>query len=206
MQRHQRVLSGSNLTPPPTPASAQYIGRTYRAVLPSNFLTPSSASASHSWSLTTGFSLKARADSLTLAQCRSRSGVTPSKARPPSNTTEASHAPCVRGPMIATLPSCQAPSKKVQVRELLEVAIWWVMVLTDSSFYRFAHRQDLDARLGQALQNFRQHGGGRAIWAGVVAHIVGVENDPGMVMTGPGYRPGDYVPVPTALFHRHRIE
>src|SRR5262249_51360446 len=46
------------------------------------------------------------------------SGVTPSKARPPSNTVDPSQAPWVRGPMMATLPSCQSPSKKVQVREI----------------------------------------------------------------------------------------
>src|SRR3982751_4546671 len=55
------------------------------------------------------------AESFTRAQCRSRSGVTPSKARAPSNTDEPSQAACVRGPKIATLPSCQSLSKKVQV-------------------------------------------------------------------------------------------
>jgi hypothetical protein len=55
------------------------------------------------------------AESLTRSQCRSTSGATPSKARAPSNTMEASHAACVRTPMIGTLPSCQSPAKKVQV-------------------------------------------------------------------------------------------
>src|SRR5438876_7569749 len=45
----------------------------------------------------------------------SRSGVTPSNARAPSNTIEQSQAAWVRGPMIGTLPSCQSPSKNVQV-------------------------------------------------------------------------------------------
>src|SRR5882672_5449365 len=47
------------------------------------------------------------------------SGVTPSKCRAPSNTVEASQAPCVRGPMIGTLPSCHLPSKNVSVRDQL---------------------------------------------------------------------------------------
>jgi len=42
----------------------------------------------------------------TRGQWRSRSGVTPSKARAPSNTVEPSQSPWVRGPMIGTLPSC----------------------------------------------------------------------------------------------------
>src|SRR3954447_1630040 len=45
------------------------------------------------------------------------SGVTPSKARAPSNTDDPSQAACVRGPMMDTLPSCQSPSRKVQVFE-----------------------------------------------------------------------------------------
>src|SRR6202012_3274006 len=66
---------------------------------------------------TTGLSLKLVAERLARSQCASRSGATPSKARAPSNTVEASHAPCVRGPMIGTLPPCQSPSKKVKVSE-----------------------------------------------------------------------------------------
>src|SRR6476620_1574504 len=62
-----------------------------------------------------GFRLRASAERLTRAKCRSRSGVTPSKARAPSNTDEPSQAACVRGPKIATFPSCQLRSKKVQV-------------------------------------------------------------------------------------------
>src|ERR1700749_2175690 len=53
------------------------------------------------------------------AQCRSRSGVTPSKARPPSNTEVPSQAAWVRGPMIGTLPSCQSSSKNVRVFDQL---------------------------------------------------------------------------------------
>ena len=55
------------------------------------------------------------AEALTRAQCRSRSGATPSKARAPSNTEEPSQMACVRAPHNGTLPSCQSPSKKVQV-------------------------------------------------------------------------------------------
>jgi hypothetical protein len=61
--------------------------------------------------------MKAAAETFTRAQCRSRSGVTPSKARAPSNTMEPSQTAWVRGPMIGALPACQSPSKKVQVFE-----------------------------------------------------------------------------------------
>src|SRR3712207_566072 len=64
-----------------------------------------------------GFSPSAAAEALTRAQCRSRSGVTPSKARAPSNTEEPSQTACVRAPMIGTFPSCQSPSNHVQVRD-----------------------------------------------------------------------------------------
>src|SRR5437764_3550667 len=67
--------------------------------------------------MVTGESPRLTAEWLTRAQCRSRSGVTPSKARPPSKTVDPSQAPCVRGPMIGTLPSCQLPSKNVHVRD-----------------------------------------------------------------------------------------
>ena len=55
------------------------------------------------------------AEALTRAQCRSRSGATPSNTRAPSNTEEPSQIACVRAPHIGTLPSCQSPSIKVQV-------------------------------------------------------------------------------------------
>ena len=42
-------------------------------------------------------------------------GVTPSKARAPSNTDVHNQAACVRTPMIGTLPSCQSSSKNVTV-------------------------------------------------------------------------------------------
>src|ERR1700722_15335109 len=119
MLRHQFVVSGSNSTPPPLPFCAQYIGRMYSSALASKRAIPSRASPSQVSVSTTGFSLKLTADWLIRAQWRSRSGATPSKARAPSKTVEPSHAACVRGPMIGTLPSCQAPSKKVQVCEKL---------------------------------------------------------------------------------------
>src|SRR5271163_631857 len=62
-----------------------------------------------------GFRNSFLAESLTRAQCRSRSGVTPSKARAPSNTTEQSQAACVREPMMGAFPSHHWSSKKVQV-------------------------------------------------------------------------------------------
>src|SRR5215475_7771201 len=76
---------------------------------------PSATSPSQVSTVTSGLRKNFRAESLTRAQCRSISGVTPSNARAPSNTDEPSHAACVRGPMIGTLPSCQSPWKNVQV-------------------------------------------------------------------------------------------
>src|SRR6266404_2729269 len=61
------------------------------------------------------------------AQCRSMSGVTPSKWRAPSKTVEASQAPWVRGPMIGTLPSCHSPSKNVSVRDQVATAFLQVI-------------------------------------------------------------------------------
>ena len=55
------------------------------------------------------------AERLTRAQCRSRSGVTPSKARAPSNTLEPSQKAWLRGPRIGLLPSNHSPSRKVWV-------------------------------------------------------------------------------------------
>src|SRR5262249_47538164 len=70
---------------------------------------------SHVSTDTSGLRKNLAAESLTRAQCRSRSGVVPSNARAPSNTQLPSQAACVRGPMIGTLPSCHSPSKKVHV-------------------------------------------------------------------------------------------
>src|SRR6267154_2774103 len=81
----------------------------------SNRAIPSRASLIQVSVETVGFRNNFVAESLTRAQWSSRSGVTPSNARAPSNTTEQSQAACVRGPMIGTLPSCQSPSKNVQV-------------------------------------------------------------------------------------------
>src|ERR1700694_2650362 len=128
MHRHQFVVSGSNSTPPPLPFWAQYIGLIYSSALASKRAIPSRARPSHVSVSTTGFSLKLTADWLTRAQCRSRSGATPSNARAPSNTVDPSHAACVRGPMIGTLPSCQAPSKQVQVCEKLTGLIVSAMI------------------------------------------------------------------------------
>src|ERR1700730_2986818 len=127
MHRHQFVVSGSNSTPPPLPVCAQYIGRMYSSALASKRAIPSRASPSQVSASTTGLSLKLIADWLTRAQCRSRSGATPSNARAPSKTVDASHAACVRGPMIGTLPSCQPPSKKVQVWEKLTGFMVWAI-------------------------------------------------------------------------------
>src|SRR5215468_1146525 len=64
-----------------------------------------------------GLRPRARADALRRSQWRSRSGVTPSKARAPSKTEEPSQKACVRGPATKTLPSCQSPSSHVQVAD-----------------------------------------------------------------------------------------
>src|SRR5450759_3235714 len=64
---------------------------------------------------TVGLRCMVAAEALTRAQCRSRSGETPSKVRAPSNTEEHNQAACERTPMIGILPSCQSPLYKVQV-------------------------------------------------------------------------------------------
>src|SRR5262245_14347207 len=76
-----------------------------------------------------GFRLNARAEALRRSQCRSRSGVTPSKARAPSNTEEPSQKACVRGPATKTLPSCQSPSIHVQVSDHFAIGAVLVQAL-----------------------------------------------------------------------------
>src|SRR5262245_49134793 len=74
-----------------------------------------------------GFRPNARAEALRRWQWRSRSGVTPSKARAPSNTEEASQKACVRGPATRTLPSCQSPSSHVQVSDHFAIRAFLLM-------------------------------------------------------------------------------
>src|SRR3954462_3726041 len=76
---------------------------------------PSATSPIQVCLLTRAFRNSFGAESFTRSQWRSRSGVTPSKARAPSNTEEPSQAAWLRGPKIPILPSCQSHSKKVQV-------------------------------------------------------------------------------------------
>ena len=64
----------------------------------------------------------ALAERLSRAQCLSRSGVTPSKARAPSNTLVPSQKACVRGPTIGWLPSSHSPSRKVKVCDQADIA------------------------------------------------------------------------------------
>src|SRR5437764_1188108 len=64
-----------------------------------------------------GFRPMVVAERFTRSQCRSRSGITPSNTRAPSNTDEPSQDACERGPMIGGLPSCHAPSNQFQVCE-----------------------------------------------------------------------------------------
>src|SRR6185437_9903128 len=84
---------------------------------------PSALSPSHSSVETTGLRCIVRAEAFTRAQCKSRSGETPSNVRAPSNTEEHSHAEWLRTPMIGRLPSCQSPSQKVQVFDHCPAAI-----------------------------------------------------------------------------------
>ena len=60
--------------------------------------------------LTGGVSPMVRAEAISRSQWRSMSGVTPSKARAPSNTIEDIQEAWVIGPRMGGLPSCQAPS------------------------------------------------------------------------------------------------
>jgi hypothetical protein len=75
-----------------------------------NFLIPSQASSWIASAAIVGFSHIVSAEWLTRAQCRSRSGATPSNARAPSNTLDASQKAWSRGPRIGGLPSIQRPS------------------------------------------------------------------------------------------------
>jgi hypothetical protein len=62
------------------------------------------------------------AERLRRAQCLSRSGVTPSKARAPSNTLDPSQKAWVRAPTIGRLPSIHSPSRKVNVCDQTDMA------------------------------------------------------------------------------------
>src|SRR5208283_3974819 len=70
-----------------------------------------------------GFSHIVRAERLSRAQCLSRSGVTPSKARAPSNTLEASQKAWLRGPRIGRLPSNHSSSRKVKVCDQSDIVL-----------------------------------------------------------------------------------
>src|SRR5579863_2781365 len=113
--RHHCVDSGSCACTHGPSFSAQYIGRIYSAASLSKRAMPSRASLTHVSTSTVGLRKSFFAESFTRAQCNSRSGVTPSNALAPSNTTEQSHAACEREPMIGTSPSRHSPSKNVQV-------------------------------------------------------------------------------------------
>ena len=67
--------------------------------------------------------------------------MTPSKARAPSNTDELSQNAWVRGPMMPILPSCQSPSRKVQVFDHSDLPFAAMGVL-------------LDARVGRGFTAF----------------------------------------------------
>ena len=68
-----------------------------------------------------GFSHIVLAERLSRAQCRSRSGVTPSKARAPSNTLDPSQNAWLRGPRTGVLPSNHSPSRNVCVSDQTDI-------------------------------------------------------------------------------------
>src|SRR3989304_2536167 len=80
-----------------------------------NFVMPSRVRPTISSTETPGLRYIVLAEALTRAQCRSRSGATPSNTLAPSNTHDPSQIACVRAPHNGTLPSCQPSSKYVQV-------------------------------------------------------------------------------------------
>src|SRR3972149_6761994 len=80
-----------------------------------NFVMPSRVRPTISSTETPGLRNIVLAEALMRAQCRSRSGATPSNTLAPSNTDDPSQIACVRAPHNGTLPSCQASSKYVQV-------------------------------------------------------------------------------------------
>src|SRR6516165_9765034 len=82
---------------------------------------PSLAISSIASTLIVGLRHMDVAERLSRAQCLLRSGVTPSKARAPSNTLEPSQKACVRGPMNGRLPSSHSPSRKVKVCDQADI-------------------------------------------------------------------------------------
>src|SRR3546814_9277024 len=81
------------------------MGRMYGGASLAKCPRPSCAISIISPAVYTAFRPKLSAERTRRAQCLSRSGVTPSKARAPSNTTEAIQAAWVIGPMIGGLRS-----------------------------------------------------------------------------------------------------
>src|SRR5665213_279137 len=97
---------------------------------------PSRVSPAQVSGVTIGNRCMALAEALTRAQCKSRSGVTPSKVRAPSNTEDENSAACERVPMIGILPSRQSPSWKVQVfDQFCPIAIRKPFPTPDCDFY-----------------------------------------------------------------------
>jgi hypothetical protein len=72
---------------------------------------PSRASSSTRAAVTGGFMSRPSAERIDRAQCRSRSGATPSNARAPSNTALASQAALVADVISGTSPVPQVPLK-----------------------------------------------------------------------------------------------
>src|SRR3546814_17652412 len=87
------------------------MGRMYGGASLAKCPRPSCAISIISPAVYTAFRPKLSAERTRRAQCLSRSGVTPSKARAPSTTTEAIQAAWVIGPMIGGLPSSHLPSR-----------------------------------------------------------------------------------------------
>src|SRR5271163_4544354 len=82
---------------------------------------PSRVSSAIASMLMVGFNHIVFAELLRRARCRSRSGVTPSKARAPSNTLEPSQKACVRAPIKGWLPSSHSPSRNVKVCDQVDM-------------------------------------------------------------------------------------
>src|ERR1700757_1902154 len=82
------------------------------------------------------------AERLRRAQCLSRSGATPSKARAPSNTLDASQKPWVRAPTIGALPSSHSPSRKVKVCDQAGMSVSSKRRFTGTCLVQNRHREE----------------------------------------------------------------
>src|SRR5271163_1075373 len=148
MHRQKRVESASGATALVTlPPSGQYIGRIYSSAPGLNFFSPSFARSSIASTVIVGLRHMVLAERLRRAKCLSRSGVTPSKARAPSNTLDPNQKAWVRAPTNGRLPSSHSPSRKVKVCDQADM-IFELARLADKATRRhcFALRNDDSAQ------------------------------------------------------------